>query len=107
MRHLCGIILGIAVTAALFFGGGWGYHRLSTLVNVTNPHLTGTRGLTSLGALPATGLFIGILMAAPRVSPLATALPAVAVLAATALYVASPPPPPPLIPLKTTNLALS
>src|SRR5260370_35875242 len=90
MRHLCGIILGIAVTAALFFGGGWGYHRLSTLVNVTNPHLTGTRGLTSLGALAATGLVIGILMAAPRASPLAAALPPVVLLAASALYVASP-----------------
>ncbi|HKB30324.1 MAG TPA: hypothetical protein VKD26_05740 [Streptosporangiaceae bacterium] len=106
MRHLFGIILGIAVTAALFFGGGWGYHRLSTLVNVTNPHLTGTRGLTSLGALAATGLFIGILMAAPRVSPLATALPAVVLLAATALYVASPSRALRLIPMKTTNFGL-
>ena len=50
MRHLFGVILGIVVTAALFVGGGWGYHRLATLVNATSPHLTDTRGLTSLGA---------------------------------------------------------
>jgi hypothetical protein len=106
MRHLFGLIAGIVVTLALFFGGGWGYHRLSTLVGATNPHLTGTRGLTSLGALAATGLLIGILMAAPRISPIATALPAVVALAATALYAASPSRALRLMPMKTSNFGL-
>jgi hypothetical protein len=76
------------------------------LVNATNPHLTGTRGLTSLGALLATGLLIGILMAVPRFSPLATALPGVAALAVTGLYVASPSHVLRLIPLKASNFGL-
>ena len=90
MRHVFGIIMGLVVTAVLFFGGGWGYQRLSGLMTTASPHLTSTRGLTSLGALLGTGLLIGILMVVPRVSPLATALPGAAALAATALYVASP-----------------
>ncbi len=106
MRHLFGLIAGIVVTAVLFFGGGWGYHRLSTLVSATNPHLTGTRGLTSIGALAATGLLIGILLAVPRVSPIATALPGVVALAATALYVASPSRALRLMPMKTSNFGL-
>ena len=106
MRHLFGIILGIVATAALFFGGGWGYHRLSLLMTATRPHLTSTRGLTSLGALLATGLLIGILMAVPRISPLATALPAVAALAVTALYAAEPGRALRLMPLKTSGYGL-
>ncbi len=106
MRHLYGLIAGIVVTLALFFGGGWGFHRLATLAGATNPHLTGTRGLTSIGALAATGLLIGILMAVPRVSPIATALPAVVMLAATALYFASPSRALRLLPMKTSNFGL-
>ncbi len=106
MRHLFGVILGIVVTAALFFGGGWGYHRLSAPVNATSPHLTDTRGLTSLGALLATGLLIGILMAVPGISPLATALPGVAALAATAFYLASPHRALRLMPLQASNFGL-
>jgi hypothetical protein len=106
MRHLFGVILGIVVTAALFVGGGWGYHRLATLVNATSPHLNDTRGLTSLGALLATGLLIGILMAVPRISPLATALPGAAALAATAFYLASPNRALHLMPLHASNFGL-
>ncbi len=106
MRHVFGIILGIVATAALFFGGGWGYHRLAPLLTAARPHLTSTRGLTSLGALLATGLLIGILMAVPRVSPLASALPGVAGLAVTALYVAEPTRALRLMPLKTSSYGL-
>jgi hypothetical protein len=106
MRHLFGFLAGIVVTLALFFGGGWGYHRLSTLAGATSPHLTSTRGLTSIGALAATGLLIGIVMAVPRVSPIATALPALVTLAATALYVASPSRALRLMPMKASNAGL-
>lgn len=104
MRHLYGIGLGIVMAAALFVGGGWGFYRLSTLMGTTSPHLTGMRGLTSLGALLVTGLLLGVLMAAPWVSPLATTLPAVAALGWTALYVVSTSRAVNLIPMKSSNI---
>ncbi len=106
MRHLFGIVVGVVLAAALFFGGGWGFHRLVSLTNVTSAQLTSTRGLTSLAAMLGTGLLLGVLMAAPRVSPLATAVPGVAALAATALYVASPSRAVSLIPMKTSTFGL-
>ena len=51
MRHLFGIVVGVVLAAALFFGGGWGFHRLVSLTNVTSAQLTSTRGLTSLAAM--------------------------------------------------------
>src|SRR6266487_2652577 len=90
MRHLFGIILGIVMGAALFFGGGWGFHGLNVLALSTSPHLTSTSALVSIGALLGTGLLLGLLMAVPQISPLATALPGVVALAVTAMYVARP-----------------
>ncbi len=105
MRHLVGIVLGIVMAAALFLGGGWGFHRLSNL-SATNAHLTSTSGLTALAALLATGLLLGVLMAAPRISPLATALPGIAALAATGLYAVSPHRTLDLIPMKNSTFGL-
>jgi hypothetical protein len=114
MRHLFGIVAGLALAAALFFGGGWGFERLFTMTNFAGAHLTSatsaqltsTRGLTSLAALLGTGLLLGVLLAAPRLSPLATAVPGVAALAATALYVVSPHRALDLIPMKTSAAGL-
>jgi hypothetical protein len=103
MRHLYGIGLGIVMAAALFLGGSWGFYRLSTLMGTSSPHLTSVRALTSLGALLATGLLLGLLMAVPWVSPLATALPAVVALGWTALYVVATSRALNLIPMKTSN----
>ena len=105
MRHLFGIVLGVIAAAALFFGAGWGFHRLA-LMSPLGAHLTNTRGLTSLAALAGTGLLIGLVVAVPRVSPLATAVPGVVALAATALYVASPTRALKLIPMKTSTYGL-
>jgi hypothetical protein len=106
MRHLFGIILGIALGAALFVAGGWGFHGLNVLALSTHPHLTSTNALISIGTLLGAGLLLGLLMAVPQVSPLATAIPGVAALAATALYVASPARALSLIPMKHTNFGL-
>ena len=89
MRHLLGVILGVVLAAALVAGGGWGYNRLAHAMTLASPHLTGTRSLLALAALLGTGLLLGLLLAGPRVSPLATVLPGLAALAWTALYVVS------------------
>jgi hypothetical protein len=106
MRHLFGIVLGIGLSVALFFGGGWGFHGLNVLALSTHPHMTGKTALISIGVLLATGVLLGVAMAVPQISPLATAVPGVIALAATALYVAKPSRALSLIPMKHTNFGL-
>ena len=88
MRHLIGIILAIALTAALFFGAGWGITHLTVLAT-QGSGLTSKTGLIALSALIATGLFLGILLAVRAISPLATGLPGLALLGWTALLAVS------------------
>src|SRR6266567_3864091 len=96
MRHLVGVMLAIVMAAAVFFAASWGYLKL----------LIGPAGL---GRLPAGGgsllhnhavlegfgvrlgvdLLAGLLMAVPRISPLAAGLPGLALLAWTGLYLFS------------------
>jgi hypothetical protein len=84
MRHWIGLGLAIILALALFFGGGWAVTQMSALP-AEGLGLTSNRGLAALGALAALGLLLGILMAAPRISPLAAGLVGVALLAWTAL----------------------
>lgn len=80
MRHLVGFFLALVLAAALFFGAGWGVERIIALrgavTNAGAEHaLTSPAGLFAVGVVAAVGLFTGILLAAPRVSPLAAGLP--------------------------------
>src|ERR1017187_7198934 len=77
MRHWIGLGLAVALAATLFFGAGGG---------ITGLTMTSIRGLSSLGAVAGAGLLLGILIAAPRVSPLAAGLPGLVLLAWTALF---------------------
>jgi hypothetical protein len=83
MRHLIGLILAIVLAAALFAGGGWGAEHVAALAGHTAgiPH---RQGLIGLAAALATGAFLGILLVVPAVSPLATGLPGLVLLAWTA-----------------------
>src|SRR5215813_443500 len=88
MRHLIGLILGLALAAAVFFAGGWGAEHVPALVG----HSAGVPSRTSLiglGAMLGAGLFLGILLAVPAVSPLATGLPGLVLLGWTALLALS------------------
>ena len=98
MRHLTGFVLAIVTALAIFFGGGWGYLRLlrvptaheavSSLPAGGGSLLHNHQVLFSLAALAGVGLLIGLLMAIPWVSPLATGLPGLALLALTGFYLA-------------------
>src|SRR6516225_290069 len=96
MRHLVGLMLAIIMAAALYFAASWGYLKL----------LIGPAGLGRLpagggslvhnhavlegfGALLGVALLAGILMAVPWISPLASGLPGLALLAWTGLYLFS------------------
>jgi hypothetical protein len=107
MRYLVGVILAIAMAAAVFFAASWGYLKLLTRPgrlgavpaggSLIHDHVL----LEGLGALLAVGLLAGLLIALPRVSPLASGLPGIALLAWTGLYLFSARHAVQYIPLKT------
>jgi len=88
MRHLIGFILAIALGAALFFAAGWGFIHMTSLA-AHGINLTGRTGLMALAALAGTGLFLGILLAVRAISPLATGLPGLVLLAWSGLLAVS------------------
>jgi hypothetical protein len=92
MRHLVGLVLALGLLAMLFFGTAWGVGRIVVLRGSvtalgTGQALTTTRGLMAVGVVAATGLVIGILLAVPAISPLATGLPGLILLGWSALVV--------------------
>jgi hypothetical protein len=88
MRHVFGIVLAVAMTAALFFGAGWGVARITAL-HSRGVSLTSTHALAAVAAVVGTGLLLGILLAVPRISPLGAGLPGLLLLAWSALLVVS------------------
>jgi hypothetical protein len=101
MRHLVGVLLAVIMAAAVFFVASWGYLKLLTspargTAPPTSPALfTGASLIHShavlegFGALLAVGLLAGILIALPMISPLASGLPGLALLAWTGVYLFS------------------
>jgi hypothetical protein len=114
MRHLIGIGLAVVLSAAVFFGGGWAYDRLLTRNHGSAWSLPAGGGnfvsnsvvTSGLGAMAGVALLIGLALLIRRVSPLATALPGLVLLAWTALYVTSPERAVRYIPLKAQSVGL-
>jgi hypothetical protein len=84
MRHAIGLVLALLLSAAIFLGGGWSVERL---VRANGHGLVGISGALTLAALAGTGLLLGILVAAPLVSPLAAGLPGLLLIAWSGLMV--------------------
>jgi len=99
MRHRTGIILAVIMAGVLFFPGAWGYLRLPRLPAQPGqlaPLPTGGGSLLSdghvllaLAAVAGAGLLAGILIAVPRISPLAAGLPGLLLLGWTGLFLVS------------------
>lgn len=96
MRHVFGIGLAIVMILTMFFAGAWGYLRLLRLpapaaaLPAQGGSLLPYNGvLAALAAVVATGMAAGILIAVPRISPLAAGLPGLLLIAWTVLYVVS------------------
>lgn len=89
MRHFVGLILAVALAAALFFGVGWGLTHISGLALHTS-RLPDRTTLIGLASLAGAGLLAGLLLAIPAVSALAAGLPGLVSIAWTALLVVSP-----------------
>ena len=104
MRHLTGIAAAIVMMAALFGAATWGYVRFlaySAGRTASGSLLSDHHALFALGALAGTGLLAGILIAAPRISPLAAGLPGLLLLGLTVLYLVSARRADELIPLRS------
>ena len=96
MRHLVGIVLAVVLAAVVFFAASWGYLKLligpagsSALPGGGGSLLHDHAVLEGFGALLGAGLVAGLLIAAPRISPLAAGLPGLALLGWTGLYLSS------------------
>jgi len=99
------------MTLVMFFAGAWGYQRLLRLpAPAGSPAalpagggslLSSSAVLYALAAVAATGVLAGVLVAVPRVSPLAAGLPGLLLIGWTALYLDSVHRATELIPLKS------
>ncbi|MFC5829662.1 hypothetical protein [Nonomuraea insulae] len=83
MRHLGGFLIGLVVTAALLGGGGWAVQQAVGNAAATPPD--SQKMWIALGAMAAVGLVVG-LVTAGRISPLATFVPSMVLLAWTVVY---------------------
>jgi hypothetical protein len=106
MRHFIGIALAIVMAVVLFLAGTWGSLQLlrtslSPMTAGSSSLLSDHRTLAALIAVAGTGMLAGILVAAPRISPLAAGLPGLLLLGLTVLYVVSTRHAIGLIPLKS------
>lgn len=104
MRHVTGFILALVLAAVVFAGGGWGVGRIMFLQHGAIA-LDSKSGIQALAALVGAGLLLGILLAVPAVSPLATGLPGLALLGWTVLLVVSASQAQRLIPVHHGNIA--
>jgi hypothetical protein len=86
MRHLLGIVLALAAAAAVFFGGGWGVARIMA-AHAQGTSLIGMSGGLTLAALVGTGLYLGLLLAVPAISPIGAGLAGIILLAWSGLEV--------------------
>jgi hypothetical protein len=107
LRYLVGVVLAIVMAAAVFFAATWGYLKLLTrpgrlgAVPASGSLIHDHVFLEGVGVLLAVGLLAGLLIAVPRISPLASGLPGLALLAWTGLYLFSVRQGVQYIPLKT------
>lgn len=113
MRHAIGIVLAVAMAAAIFFAASWGYIKLLRLpvpagsVNGL-PSAGGSlwsnhQVLEGMGALLLAGLLAGLLVAIRWVSPLAAGLPGLVLLAWTGVYLSNVHDAVRVIPLRTKD----
>ncbi|WP_246609568.1 hypothetical protein [Nonomuraea rhizosphaerae] len=77
------MLIGIVVTVALLGGGGWAVQQALTSA-AANP-AGGQKMWIALGAMAAVGLVVGLVVAG-RVSPVATFVPSMVLLAWTVVY---------------------
>ncbi|WP_440104798.1 hypothetical protein [Streptosporangium sp. H16] len=84
MRHVVGVLVGLVVAAVLLFGAGWAVQEAGASL-VPLPAESGSKTWIALGVMAGIGLLVGLVVAG-RVSPLATFVPSMVLLAWTVVY---------------------
>jgi ABC-type branched-subunit amino acid transport system permease subunit len=77
------LLIGLVVTAAVLGGGGWAVQQAVGSAAATPPD--SQKMWIALGAMAAVGLVVGLVVAG-RISPLATFVPSMVMLAWTVVY---------------------
>ena len=106
MRHVYGVALAVVMAAAVFFAASWAYMRVTVAramlgANPPSSLIHNTHIMEGVGVLLAVGLVAGLLMSVPWVSPLATGLPGIGLVAWTVLFMVNGHDATRYIPLKT------
>jgi hypothetical protein len=86
MRHFLGLLLGVIVGAALLLGGGWAAQEAGRGAAQNLDPARDTRMLIAIGVMAVVGLLVALVLIR-RVSPLATFIPSMVLLAWTVVYV--------------------
>lgn len=92
MRHLIGVVLAAVMWVAILFGASWAVIRLfivSQISFVVPSRLPGS-AFEAAAVAVATGVLAGVLLVLRPISPLATGLPGIALLAWSLLFLVSP-----------------
>lgn len=91
MRHAFGLVLGVLLTPALVYGAAWGYVQAGRSFDGTGQEITDrTRIYGAFALLAAVGLVTGVVIVARWASPLVSLVPALALLGASAYFLADP-----------------
>jgi hypothetical protein len=91
MRHVLGFVLGVILAPALAYGAGWGFTRAAAALDPVGRTITDRTELYGAFALmAAVGLVLGVVIVARWVSPLATLIPALAMIGWTVYFVLAP-----------------
>ncbi|WP_449066174.1 hypothetical protein [Planomonospora algeriensis] len=90
MRHVFGLLIGLVVTAVLLLGAGWAAAEMGLALQPAQGVAPPAAGTGQNWAAPAvmagTGLLLGLLIVG-RVSPVASFIPSMVLLAWTVVYV--------------------
>ena len=86
MRHFFGLVLGVIVAAALLLGGGWASQETVRGAAQNLDPAKDSRMLIAIGVMAVVGLLLALVLVG-RVSPLATFIPSMVLLAWTVVYV--------------------
>ncbi|QXJ26191.1 hypothetical protein AGRA3207_007810 [Actinomadura graeca] len=91
MRHAFGFVLGVLLTPALVYGAAWGYVQAGQSFDGTGQEITDrTRIYGAFALLAAVGLVTGVVIVARWASPLVSLVPALALIGASAYFLADP-----------------
>ncbi|POM22422.1 hypothetical protein BTM25_53720 [Actinomadura rubteroloni] len=91
MRHAFGLVLGLLLTPALLYGAAWGFVQAGRSFDALEGAVTDPRRLYgSFALLAAAGLVVGVIVVARWASPLVSLVPALALIALSAYFLADP-----------------